>query len=79
MGWVNINGVPHPDWFFAEECPCANDRPEDCADHREAWELSQLGETALGADDQLTADAARIIDFELNENAAYWQARRAAR
>ncbi|UJQ86617.1 hypothetical protein SEA_PENGUINLOVER67_95 [Mycobacterium phage PenguinLover67] len=58
MGWININGVPHPDWFFAEECPCANDRPEECAQHAEEHALSQLGETALDREAQQEADAA---------------------
>ncbi|QPX62208.1 hypothetical protein PBI_INDLOVU_94 [Mycobacterium phage Indlovu] len=79
MGWVNINGVPHPDWFFAEECPCANDRPEDCPDHGEAHALSQLPESVVDGEDAERALAAAIIDWELTENVEFWRARRAAR
>ena len=79
MGWVNINGVPHPDWFFAEECPCANDRPEDCSEHREEWELAQLPETVLDEEAEECARASAIIDWELTENVAWWIARRAAK
>ncbi|AYP70080.1 hypothetical protein I5G62_gp94 [Mycobacterium phage CRB2] len=58
MGWININGVPHPDWFFAEECPCANDRPEDCAEHAEQVALEALPASQLSESEEQDARAA---------------------
>ena len=49
-----------------------------CAQERDRLAL-RAGETALSPEDQLQADASRIVEFELNENADWWRARRAVR
>jgi len=64
---------------YIPECPCANDDQAHCPQHAEELDILAGGETALDPEDQDWADASRIVDFELGENADYWRARRAQR